>query len=388
MRCSRLYLPIVATLSVLAACSGSGHQALPDGGRDSQAALPDGGAETSKPADLGSDPAVEVPIDAGPDVSTAVEVGAEVKPAEVGAEVRSAEVAAEVGPGDVAAEVAAEVMPAEAGSGDGPVDQRNACYWQESGGRYMLPHFTFLLTTPDGQAQTPARGKPPQDAAGPTWPINDFVGQVASRGGNQFTVDSCVPPATCQPTLYRFTLCNATGMGGCGAVDSPAPIELPAPVGRGVRVVWHLDNDAPGWCPGLYFLAVYDAEPGPGYGNLLFLGSGGRQDSTGGTANPLKDLPFSVATERRWCGQIAYDAPYSLAADDYAFVFAPKNGGAALRLGTGESGAFEVAAPGGGTQRLRMHCLDAVQPNHTDDYWNWDFWGTGEAGGAVDAGSD
>lgn len=39
-------------------------------------------------------------------------------------------------------------------------------------------------------------------------------------------------------------------------------------------------------------------------------------------------------------------------------------------------------------QRLRMHCLDAVQPNHSDDYWNWDFWGTGEAGGTVDGGSD
>jgi hypothetical protein len=372
MRCSRLYLPI-ATLFVLA-CSGSGHQAPPDAGRDSPAALPDGGAEIAKPADLGSDPAVEVPADAGPDVSTAAEAGAEVKSAEVGAEVKLAEVAAEVA--------------AEVGAGDGPVDQRNACYWQESGGRYMLPHFTFLLTTPDGQAQTPPRGKPGQDAAGPTWPINDFVGQVASRGGNQFTVDSCVPPATCEPALYRFTLCNVSGMGGCGAVDSPAPIELPVPVGRSVRVVWHLDNDVPGWCPGLYFLAVYDAEPGPGHGNLLFLGSGGRQGSTGGTANPLKDLPFSVATERRWCDQVASDAPYSLAADDYSFVFSPKNGGSALRLGTGESGAFEVAAPGGGTQWLRMHCLDAVQPGHTDDYWNWDFWGAGEADGAVDAGSD
>jgi hypothetical protein len=79
--------------------------------------------------------------------------------------------------------------------------------------------------------------------------------------------------------------------------------------GRRVRVVWHLDNDAPGYSRGLYFLAIYDREPSSGTGNILFVGSGGRRDSvTSGAQNPLKDLPFSVSSQALGCGQPPMDA--------------------------------------------------------------------------------
>jgi hypothetical protein len=61
--------------------------------------------------------------------------------------------------------------------------------------------------------------------------------------------------------------------------------------------------------------------------------------------------------------------------DDFAFVFTSKSGWSGnLQLGTGETGMLMVAAPSGGAQSLRVHCLDAVQPAATDDYWNYDFW--------------
>jgi hypothetical protein len=39
--------------------------------------------------------------------------------------------------------------------------------------------------------------------------------------------------------------------------------------------------------------------------------------------------------------------------------------------------AQQTTWPAGNAQRLLIHCLDAVQPAHTDDYWNWDFWAEG-----------
>jgi hypothetical protein len=60
--------------------------------------------------------------------------------------------------------------------------------------------------------------------------------------------------------------------------------------------------------------------------------------------------------------------------DDYAFLLSPKSGpGATLQVATGETGTFEFTAASGAAQKLQVHCLDAVQPAMTDDYWNWDF---------------
>ena len=283
---------------------------------------------------------------------------------------------------DVAPELPDTPALAETGA-DG--DAARSCYWQASSGRYGLEHFAFLLTTPDGQAQSPPNRYSTPD--GSAWPTNDFVGRIVNKSGNQFSVDSCLSAASCQPTLYHFALCDSLS---CSATDSAAPITLPVPIDRRVRVVWHMDNDAPGWCPGLYWLAVYDAEPGAPQGNLLFLGSGGRQpDTTGSPSNPLNTLPFSVALKALACGGTARDASSAMG-DDYAFVFSPKNGsGPSLQLATGESGTFEFTPSAGNAQRLFIHCLDAVQPAHTDDYWNWDFWATGEpVASTVDGGGN
>jgi hypothetical protein len=221
----------------------------------------------------------------------------------------------------------------------GSADRAQSCYWQLEMGHYALPHFSFLLTTPDGQAQSPPNPSHPLPGAFAPPPINDFEGQVVSQSGNQLTVDSCNPTFPCQPSLYHFTVCS--GYGTCEATGPGAALSIPIPIGRRVRVVWHLDNDVPGFCPGLYYLAIYDGEPGPSQGNLFFVGSGGRKDSTTNSVspNPMKDLPFSVATEHLWCGITPTDGPGSGWWDDFAFIFAPKSGTSApLRLATGESG--------------------------------------------------
>jgi hypothetical protein len=264
-------------------------------------------------------------------------------------------------------------------------DAAAACQWQ-SAVVYTLPHFRFLLTTPDGQSQSPPKGtNPTVDAGG--WPIHDFEGKVTSRVGNQLGVDSCMQPGSCAASFYQFTLCDSSS--GCRTIASPAPIEAAIPLGRRVRVVWHLDNDVPSFSPGLYFLAIYDAEAGASVGNLLFAGSGGRSDSKSGVSNPLQQLPFTVSTQALGCGRSQGGAGTMSDADDYAFIFAAKDGAAAsLQLPAGQNGSLTVASPVGGTQRLQFHCLTAVQPNHTDDYWNWDFWASGvAASAAVDGGS-
>lgn len=205
----------------------------------------------------------------------------------------------------------------------------------------------------------------------------DFEGKVTIRTGNQLSIDSCLDAGSCSSSIYQFTICASSG--NCQAVPSPAPVEVAIPIGRRVRVVWHLDNDAPGYSRGLYFLAIYDREPSSGTGNIFFVGSGGRRDSvTSGAQNPLKDLPFSVSSQALGCGQPPMDARSYLDADDYAFVFATKDASAtSLQLSTGASGPLSLASPAGGVQTLEFHCLDAVQPEHTDDYWNWDFWARG-----------
>jgi hypothetical protein len=279
-------------------------------------------------------------------------------------------------PGDLGRDTTPDIPSGpEAGSADGPgADGAQACYWQKPGGGWALPHFTFLLTTPDGKAQTPPSGMPMLDAGSP-WPINDFEGLIVSNSGNQLVVDSCDPTLPCQSALYRFTLCAGSP---CAAASSPASVEVPIPVGRRVRVVWHLDNYTV-FCRGLYWLAIYDAEVGGAPGNLLFLGSGGRQPSTATSSNGyFNTLPFSVSLRPLLCGGSQRDGGFFIG-DDYAFVFTSSTSvGATLELQTGQSGTFTFAAPSRKPERLLIHCLDAVQPNHTDDYWNWDFWATGE----------
>jgi hypothetical protein len=345
------------------ACSDATDKPTPDSGTDT----------TSSPNDLRPDtpaPSPEVQADLrrdGPPDAAADQVTPDLPSV--------LEVASDVG--DQPDMPGGETAPPDgAGRETTGLDSALSCLWQKSGGRYGLSHFTFLLTTPDGRPQSPPTYGTP-DGATP-WPINDFEGTVTSQVGNQLTVDSCIQPAPCQPSPYRFVVCNGA-FGACKAVDTGANISVGVSVGRRVRVVWHLDNDVPGFCPGLYWLAVYDAETGPTKGNILFLGSGGRAASTGGVAaNPMKDLPFSVATQALHCGPPAQDA-LSWPGDDYAFLFTSKTGtGTPLRLETGQFGFLDVASPQGGSQRLQLRCIVAVQPQGTDDYWNWDFWGTGE----------
>ena len=258
----------------------------------------------------------------------------------------------------------------------GDADTAKACFWQTPGGRYTLSHFSFLLTTPDGQEQFPPSGLAVGDAG--SKPNNDFEGRLVSVDGNRFTVDGCLSPSSCQPSLYRFVLCSAL-QSACRLDASHSSVQIAIPSGRLVRVVWHMDMDAPGFSPGLFWLAIYDAEPSATEGNLLFLGSGGYKPGYAGgpTIDHLAELPFSVGLQPLNCGGLARDAlPLG---DDYAFVFAPKNGqGATLQVATGEAGSFEFTAESGLAQRLQVHCLDAVQPSSTDDYWNWDFWAASE----------
>ena len=348
-------IPCLVLAAMLAACTSS-HPSLPV----SKDAAPDLAAP---PPDAAADPVAypdhQVFTELGPDLAT--ELGGDTMAAQP-------DLPLEVEVGSV------EAGGVEAGGIDSAsADKAQTCYWQTQGGRYGLKHFTFGLITPDGQAQTPPPGYPTVDAG--KWPINDFEGLMVSNSGNQFAVDSCIPPAACASSVYRFTLCDSSS---CAAAGSPAPIELPIPIGRHVRVVWHMDNYT-SFCPGLYWLAVYDAEAGDSQGHLLFLGSGGQEPPTANSPSGyFNDLPFSVGVRPLSCGDVKRDAG-GLVGDDYAFVFTDKSGAwATVELATGESGSFTFTAQAGGPQRLQIHCLDAVQPGATDDYWNWDFWATGE----------
>lgn len=357
----------------LASCGGSSDEpdgldgSPKDGGRDTTSPQADTAVDQAPGQDLGTDGPTDLGVDVvlpppdGPNVS---EAGSEVGP-------DVSEAGGEVGP------------PA-----DDALDGGQSCYWQVPGGRYMLNHFTFALTTPDGQAQTPPSLYPNAMDAGSPWPINDFEGRIVSQSGNRLSVDSCMTPGSCQPSLYQFVLCDSSA---CKAGRSAGNIQLAIPIGRRVRVVWHLDNEVPGFCPGIYWLAIYDAEPAPSQGSILFLGSGGLKPTAPGRPNGYFDaLPFSVRLEALVCGDARVDAP--LMGDDYAFVFSPKTGtGSTLRVATGESGTFAFTPASGPAEELQIHCLDAVQPAATDDYWNWDFWATGEVAPAtlpVDAGRE
>jgi hypothetical protein len=365
MKLSRPVL-LFALVSTAIACSDSTNGPTPKrdaSGNDTVIPTKDMGGETttlredvSVGSDLGADVAAELGVDAvlpTPDVLMAGEVGPEAGPSEVAKPDGTALDGTEL---------------------DGPTaDGGKSCYWQKDGARYYLKHFTFTLVTPDGQAQSPSSNGSLQDAG--SWPIHDFQGKIVSKSGGQLTVDSCLDPTACQPSPYRFTLCDAA-YPGC---QSQGSIGLGIPVGRRVRVVWRLEGGFV-FNPGLYWLVIYDAEPGATQGNVLFIGSGGYQPPAQGHEDPnYKDLPFSVALEPLSCGGTARDASIYVG-DDYAFVFSAKDGtGTSLQVATSETGTFELTPASGASQRLQVHCLDAVQTASTDDYWNWDFWAAGES---------
>jgi len=221
-------------------------------------------------------------------------------------------------------------------------------------------------------------------------PINDFEGRIVSVEGTQFTIDSCLSASSCQPSPYRFTLCSSLGS-PCQSSDLPTSLETILPQGRRVRTTWYMEREN-AFCPGLYWLAIYDAEPVATKGNLLFLGSGGYQPSyTGGDGRHLDELPFTVALRSLRCEELRDSNP-EYWDNDYAFLFTPKSDdGPPLRLATGESGSFAFTGESGSAQRLQVRCLVAVQPTgNTDDFWNWDFWAVNETDLAppTDASSD
>ena len=308
--------------------------------------------------------------DQGPRNSDAASTDAPVAPADAG----GTELVETVTPGIDAAPMAKPDGPGPDGDGG------NACYWKIQGARYSLKHFKFNLTTPDGPAGFSYPFDDRYDAGPPK--THDFEGRIVSKNGNQFTVDSCVSSSSdsgsgsgldagsCQPSLYQFTLCDGPV---CQAQTSTDGIALAVPIGRRVRVVWHLDMDVISFSPGLYWLAIYDAETAATKDTILFLGSGGRDPRAGSWfPNYFADLPFSVTVKPLYCGQPVGDAR-SYGGDDYAFLFTPKAGGTPLQLGTRESGTLEFTSTAG-KQALAIHCLLALQSGSTDDYWNWEFW--------------
>lgn len=250
----------------------------------------------------------------------------------------------------------------DAAADDGPA---TGCLWQGYGDN--LRHFTFVLTTPDGLTHVVTGG-----GGGPTQLLD---GRVTELAGNTLGVDTCLDPQSCQPNVYRFALCASRQ---CSATVGPGPIDVGVAIGRHVRVAWRLDNYQPTYCPGLYWLALYDAEPGATEGNLLFVGSGGRNPTPNAIASdviPFEELPFAIALAPLSCNHTNADTSGDTD-DDYAFSFSSKAaGGTPLRLATGESGVFAFVDSTGKTQRLELHCLSAVQLAITDNYWNWDFWG-------------
>lgn len=370
----------LALAPMLASCSSSTNHPAPGhdaSGGDHLFSSPDAGLESAPPPQdswTAGDLRADVSLDAGletaslpPDSSTTGDLGTD------GARDAGLESAQLPLDSSTTGDLAADARTDDAAKPDaGDAEPGTTCIWQNTlSGRYQLEHFSFLLTTPDGQEQTPPSGRPGQDAGSPQ--INDFEGRIVSVAGNRFSVDSCLSSA-CQPSLYQFALCSSLES-ACRFDDSQSSIEMAIPSGRHVRVVWQISMDVPSFSPGLYSLAIYDSEPGATKGNLLFLGSGGNKPSSSGDSKigPIA-LPFTVALHPLNCRDTTRDAFVPPDADDYAFVF--KSAGAALplQLATGETGTLGIFTDVRPPQQLQVHCLDAVQPAGTDDYWNWDFW--------------
>ncbi len=154
---------------------------------------------------------------------------------------------------------------------------------------------------------------------------------------------------------------------------------------RNIRVDWQLV--APIYFDvGTAFLAAYDQDDGVTHDALLLAGVGGLFVEDNATYKP-DSLPFNFTLRRQNCGRSAADAAYQLG-DDYTMIVVRKDGvGQSLALATGEAGSLDYTLPSGSLESVTVHCLSAVQPNVTDDYWNWDFWletpATASDGGAI-----
>jgi hypothetical protein len=244
--------------------------------------------------------------------------------------------------------------PALDARSDAIPDGAATCLWPTAV-RYTLRHFDFTVTAPDGTGYS--RASIGVDAGVAL--ASPIVGRVTDVEGYRFKVDSCVQGSSCQPTVYTFNV--------------PSNVQLRIPVGKTVRVDWALL--APDtFSPGAASLSVLDNDPGTTNGNLLFAGMSGMMVSANARYSP-DTLPFSATLQALNCKVPGADSGLASWGDDFAMVVTAKNGsGQTLKLATGETGTLEYSTQAGGTDRVRIHCLDAVLPAATDDYWNWDFW--------------
>ena len=248
--------------------------------------------------------------------------------------------------------------------GDAVPDGGATCLWPTAI-RYTLPHFDFTVTAPNGTEYTRMNSGADAglDAGAPL--STPLVGRVTEVQGTLFKVDTCIQGSSCQPAVYTFKVSVSPSF------NTSADIQLKILAGKTIRVDWALSRSL-SFSPGLASLSVLDDDPGT-RGNLLFAGASGMEVSTN-TRYSSDSLPFTASLQALNCKLPRMDGAASWA-DDFAMVATPKNGqGQSLKLATGETGPLEYTTQTGATDRVRIHCLDAVQPSATDDYWNWDFW--------------
>ena len=184
-------------------------------------------------------------------------------------------------------------------------------------------------------------------------------------------MDTCLPGTGCQPAVYSFQFCTGIAC-PAGSDQSPTDIQAHLPVGKKIRVEWQLFA-AGGFAPGAAYLAVHDEDDGATYNTLLLGGAGGMGVLYSEKYAPT-NMPFDFTLQKQNCGRNGADADFQFG-DDYTMIVRRTDGlGQPLALATGEVGSLEYALPSGSTASVRIHCLSAVQPGATDDYWNWDFW--------------
>jgi hypothetical protein len=229
--------------------------------------------------------------------------------------------------------------------------------------RYTLHHFDFKVTAPDGTVYSRDNSTPDGGSLPPT----SLLGVVTEAQGPMFKLDTCLPGTGCQPVVYSFRFCTDYF---CGASSD---LQVHLPVGKKIRVDWQLVAPAIFFDVGAAFLAAYDQDDGATHDALLLAGLGGLYVQDNETYKP-DGVPFNFTLHKQNCGRSQADAAYQLG-DDYTMIVARKDGvGQSLALATGEAGRLDYALPSGSLESVRVHCLDAVQPEATDDYWNWDFW--------------
>ena len=247
-------------------------------------------------------------------------------------------------------------------------DGGSACLWP-SAIRYTLHHFDFRVTTPDGVEYSRASFATDGGTKdGGSTPPQSLLGVVTEAQGSAFKLDTCLAGTGCQPAVYSFRFCTDEDS-VCGASTD---IQVHLPVGKKVQVDWQLVA-AVHFDVGTAFLAVHDQDDGVTRNALLLAGAGGMYVQDNATFQP-DTLPFSFTLHRQNCGRAGADAAYQLG-DDYTMIVARRDGlGQPLALATGQAGSLDYALPSGGLESAEVHCLSAVQPNATDDYWNWDFW--------------